>query len=38
MKMENEIKSPGDGIVKDLPVPEGARVAEGDTLAVIEAD
>jgi len=38
MKMENEIKSPGDGIVKDLPVAEGARVAEGDTLAVIEAD
>jgi biotin carboxyl carrier protein len=36
MKMENEIKSPADGVVKELPVAEGARVAEGETLAVIE--
>ena len=35
MKMENEIKSPADGVVKEIPVSEGARVAEGDTLAVI---
>ncbi len=38
MKMENEIKSPIDGIVKDIPVAEGARVSEGQTLAVIEVD
>ena len=38
MKMENEIKAPADGIVKDVPVAEGARVAEGDTLVVIEID
>ncbi len=36
MKMENEIKAPADGIVKEIPVAEGGRVAEGDTLAVIE--
>lgn len=35
MKMENEIKSPADGVVKEIPVAEGGRVAEGDTLAVI---
>ena len=38
MKMENEIKAPSDGIVKDIPVAEGGRVAEGDTLVVIEID
>jgi glutaconyl-CoA/methylmalonyl-CoA decarboxylase subunit gamma len=38
MKMENEIKSPTDGIVKDIPVAEGARVAEGQTLVVVELD
>ena len=38
MKMENEIKSPIDGIVKDIPVAEGARVAEGQTLVVVEID
>jgi biotin carboxyl carrier protein len=36
MKMENEIKSPKDGIVKDVPVAEGQRVSEGDTLVVVE--
>jgi biotin carboxyl carrier protein len=36
MKMENEIKSPADGTVKEIPVAEGGRVSEGDTLAVIE--
>ena len=38
MKMENEIKAPTSGIVKDIPVAEGARVSEGQVLAVIEAD
>lgn len=38
MKMENEIKAPGSGIVKDIPVAEGGRVSEGQVLVVIEAD
>ena len=36
--MENEIKSPTDGIVKDIPVKEGDRVSEGQVLAVVEID
>ena len=36
MKMENEIKAAGDGTVKEIPVAEGQRVVEGETLAVIE--
>ncbi len=36
MKMENEIKAPADGLVKEVLVAEGARVAEGETLVVIE--
>ncbi len=36
MKMENEIKASADGLVKDVLVTEGARVAEGQTLIVIE--
>lgn len=36
MKMENEIKAPTDGTVKEVLVTEGARVAEGDALVVIE--
>ncbi|MGI8926503.1 MAG: biotin/lipoyl-containing protein [Tepidiformaceae bacterium] len=36
MKMENEIRSPADGLVKEVHVAEGARVAEGDTLLVLE--
>lgn len=36
MKMENEIKAPADGTVKEIPVSEGARVTEGDVLAVVE--
>ena len=36
MKMENEIKSPADGTVKEIPVTEGQRVSEGDTLVVVE--
>lgn len=38
MKMENEIKAPTDGVVREIPVREGDRVAEGDTLAVIGSD
>jgi biotin carboxyl carrier protein len=36
MKMENEIKAPADGTVKDVLVAEGARVSEGEGLIVIE--
>jgi biotin carboxyl carrier protein len=35
MKMENEIKAPADGVVKEIAVAEGARVAEGETLVII---
>ena len=35
MKMENEIKSPADGVVKEIPVAEGARVAEGEVMVVV---
>lgn len=38
MKMENEIKSPTDGIVKDIPVAEGQRVSEGQVLVVVAID
>ena len=38
MKMENEIKSPTDGIVKDIPVKEGDRVSEGQVLCVVVLD
>jgi biotin carboxyl carrier protein len=36
MKMQNEMKSPKDGIVKEIRVEEGANVNAGDILAVIE--
>jgi biotin carboxyl carrier protein len=36
MKMENEVKSPADGVVKDILCKEGARVTEGETLIVID--
>ena len=36
MKMENEIKAPADGVVKEILVSDGARVAEGETLVVLE--
>lgn len=36
MKMQNDLKSPKDGIVKEIKVDEGATVAAGDVLAVIE--
>ena len=36
MKMQNEMKSPKDGIVKEIRAEEGATVNTGDVLAVIE--
>jgi biotin carboxyl carrier protein len=36
MKMQNEMKSPKDGIVKEIRFAEGATVNAGDILAVIE--
>ncbi len=36
MKMQNEMKSPKDGIVKEIRFAEGATVNAGDVLAVIE--
>ncbi len=36
MKMENELRSPKDGIVADIKVAEGALVEAGAVLVVIE--
>lgn len=36
MKMENEIKATTDGTVKEILVPEGGRVTEGQALIVVE--
>ncbi len=36
MKMENELKASGSGVVKEIRVREGAGVAGGDVLVVIE--
>jgi biotin carboxyl carrier protein len=36
MKMQNEIKSPKNGVVKKLAVEEGTPVNSGDLLAVVE--
>jgi biotin carboxyl carrier protein len=36
MKMQNEIKSPKQGRIRDLRVLPGDTVASGDTLAIIE--
>ena len=36
MKMQNEMKSPKDGIVKEIRYAEGATVNAGDILAIIE--
>lgn len=36
MKMQNELKAPKAGIVKEIKVQEGSTVAAGDVLAVIE--
>lgn len=35
MKMENEIKAPADGVVKEIVAVEGARVTEGGVLVVL---
>ena len=36
MKMENEVVSPVDGVVKDVCVLEGASVSSGEKLVVFE--
>ena len=36
MKMQNEMKSPKDGIVKEIRTTEGSTVNAGEILAVIE--
>jgi biotin carboxyl carrier protein len=36
MKMQNEMKAPKDGVVKEIRFEEGATVNAGDILAVIE--
>lgn len=36
MKMQNELKSPKAGKIKDIKVQEGETVAAGDILAIIE--
>jgi biotin carboxyl carrier protein len=36
MKMQNELKSPKNGVVKEVRVEEGAAVAAGDVLATVE--
>ena len=36
MKMENEIKAGADGVVKEVAVAEGDKVADGQVLVVIE--
>lgn len=36
MKMENEVKAPAAGVVSRVLVAEGARVADGETMVVIE--
>lgn len=36
MKMQNEMKSPKDGIVREIRFAEGATVTAGDVLAIIE--
>lgn len=36
MKMQNEMKSPKDGIVKEIRAAEGSTVNAGDILAIIE--
>lgn len=36
MKMQNELKAPKAGVVKEFKVTEGSTVSAGDVLAVIE--
>ena len=35
MKMENELRAPHDGVVKELPAREGQSVDAGTLLAII---
>ncbi len=37
MKMENEITAHKAGVIKDLPITEGAAISQGDLIAVITA-
>ena len=34
--MQNELKSPKDGLVKQVIVTEGASVTAGEVLAIVE--
>lgn len=36
MKMQNELKAPKDGIVREIRVAEGSTVAAGEVLATVE--
>lgn len=36
MKMQNDLKAPKNGIVKEIRVQEGATVSAGDVLAIVE--
>jgi biotin carboxyl carrier protein len=36
MKMQNEMKSPKDGIIKEIRFSEGETVNAGDVLVIIE--
>jgi len=36
MKMQNELKSPKSGVVKEIRVEEGSTVSAGDVLATVE--
>ena len=36
MKMQNEMKSPKDGVIKEIRFAEGATVNAGDVLVIIE--
>lgn len=36
MKMQNELKSPKDGVVKEIRAAEGQTVSAGDILVVVE--
>jgi biotin carboxyl carrier protein len=36
MKMQNEMRSPKDGVIKEIRVSEGVTVNAGEILVVIE--
>ena len=36
MKMENEVRAPGDGEVKEIRVKTGESVESGQVLAIVE--